>query len=126
MFRVTLKIQAAILAGILVFIPVLSLQAAVDPTRPPVSGKAKSTPVTKKLVAKKRTHWILTSTLVAADRRSAVINDTVVSPGDRIAGATVVAINTDSVSLKVNGQEITLIMLKQKVKTPSRAVNISR
>lgn len=86
-----------------------------DPTRPPSAKAVKPTKAVRK-----QTRWILSSTLVSAQRRSAVINDRVVSVGEKINGARVVAIQPASVHLRRHGSDITLVLLKKNVKRPSR------
>lgn len=53
-------------------------------------------------------HWQLQSTLVGADRRVAVINDTVLREGDPIDGARLVAIEYSTVLLEVGGRTLRL------------------
>lgn len=98
--------------------PVFALE---DPTRPPGAEVQRSSVVNKKI---RRTRWKLTSTLVSAGRRTAVINDRVVSPGERIRGATVVSIQPSSVRLREKGREITLVMLKKNIKSLSRTQSL--
>jgi hypothetical protein len=97
----------------------LPLSAAMDdPTRPPTADTKISHVVkTKK---SQRPRWVLTSTLVSAGRRTAVINDRVVSRGDRVNGATVVNIQPATVRLRARGRDVTLVMLKRKIKSLSR------
>ena len=94
------------------------LQAMEDPTRPP-TAKATSTYVPGK--KSKGPRWTLHSTLVSSDRRTAVINNRVVSQGDRINGATVVSIQPLAVRLRDKDREVTLVMLKKNIKSLSRA-----
>ncbi len=96
---------------------VMPLQAALeDPTRPPnVTTMASASP--QKI---QRPRWILTSTLISAQRRTAVINDTVVSHGDRINGAKVINIQPSMVRLRIGGRKITLMMLKKNIKSLSQ------
>ena len=97
----------------------LPLNAAMeDPTRPP-TGEAK---VARAVKAKtnQRPRWVLTSTLVSPQRRTAVINNRVVSRGDRVNGATVINIHPALVRLRARGRDVTLVMLKKKVKSLSQ------
>lgn len=96
---------------------VSATQAMNDPTRPPMA-KAKSSYVPSK--KSQRPQWTLNSTLVSSARRTAVINDRVVSRGDRINGATVISIEPSSVRLRKKGREITLMMLKKNIRSLSR------
>jgi len=95
-----------------------------DPTRPPTLRDAKQRPAPMKRPPV--TRWVLSSTLVSSGRRSAVINNRVVGRGDRINGAVVVDIQPASVRLRSRGREITLVMLKKNIKTPSRITPPSR
>ena len=102
---------------------VMPVQAElVDPTRPP-NMKSIAKGVAKK---QNRPRWVLSSTLVSAGRRSAVINDKVVAVGDRVNSARVVSIQPSSVRLQVNGRDITLVMLKKDVKSVSRVAAAGR
>jgi hypothetical protein len=55
--------------------------------------------------------WRLQSTLVAEDRRLAIINGRTVGPGDRVDGATVRDVRHDGVTLEIEGRRIELRML---------------
>ncbi len=111
------KNQVAIIA-ITALLAVMPLQAALkDPTRPPTATTTVSVPPKKA----QRPRWMLTSTLISAQRRTAVINDTVVSRGDRINGAKIMSIQPSAVQLHVNGRDITLMMLKKNIKSLSQA-----
>lgn len=87
-----------------------------DPTRPPNASAVATNPVVKRTSAPR---WVLSSTLISPQRRSAVINSRVVSRGDRVAGATVVEIRPSRVRLRYQGRDITLAMLNKNIKTPS-------
>lgn len=77
-----------------------------DPTIPPGFAAVASDPAAGPAL---RLH----STRVSATSRSAVINDRVVTPGSRIAGATVLAIEPGSVQLQRGSERILL-----RIKTP--------
>lgn len=110
--------SAALLAMAVLWVS--PLQAMEDPTRPPTAKAISSyTPVKKS----KRPRWTLHSTLVSSGRRTAVINDRVVSQGDRINGATVVSIQPSAVRLRDRGREVTLMMLKKNIKSLSRVIS---
>jgi hypothetical protein len=49
-----------------------------------------------------------------------------VARGERINGARVLSIEPSAVRLKINGREITLTMLKKKIKTLSRVATQGR
>jgi MSHA biogenesis protein MshK len=81
-------------------------QALDDPTRP----TALNAPETARR-AESGPRWRLQSTLVADDRRLAIINGRTVGPGDRVDGATVRDVRQDGVTLEVEGRRIELRML---------------
>lgn len=121
MFEPRLKKQLLLGAAMLFCIVSNAAQAVLeDPTRPP-SAKASSSYVAS--TKSNRPRWVLTSTLVSAERRTAVINDKVVAPGDRVNGATVVSIQPSAVQLRANGQQVTLMMLKKNIKSLSQVVS---
>ena len=96
------------------------LQAALkDPTRPPNMVAAVSTSPKKN----QQPRWMLTSTLISMQRRTAVINDTVVSRGDHINGAKIISIQPSSVRLRIGGKDLTLIMLKKNIKSLSQVMS---
>lgn len=102
----------------LALLGVWPVQAMQDPTRPPVAeAKARAVAVQQNLSPR----WELHSTLVSSARRTAVINDRVVSQGDRINGATVVSIQPAAVLLRVAGRELRLVMEEKNIKSLSRA-----
>lgn len=94
------------------------IHAMEDPTRPPTAKVTSTYTPGKK---SKGPRWTLHSTLVSSGRRTAVINNRVVSQGDRINGATVVSIQPSAVRLRDKGREVTLVMLKKNIKSLSRA-----
>jgi hypothetical protein len=92
-----------------------SAQALDDPMRPPGgaavgSGKAAAGAT-----------FVLSSTLIARERRSAVINGRNLGIGDRINGARVVEIQPSQVRLQLQGRQITLSLLPVAVKKPVSA-----
>lgn len=87
----------------------LDVCALSDPTRP--SGFV--TPVDS---GQQAVTLRLESVLIGASRRVAVINGKTCAVGDRVDGATVVAINADAAVLVRNGTRITLPLLKVKVR----------
>jgi len=111
-----LVFKQKIIIGLFMFVFVLSVQAASDPTRPPGLNSAPARVTT----VKKGPRWVLTSTLVSPVRRSAVINNRVVVLGDRVRGATVVEISPSRVRLRSGSSDVTLVMLKKNVKMLSR------
>lgn len=82
-----------------------------DPTKPLVRPEAvKSTGI-----AVPHHGWTLESTLVAVDRRVAVINGKLVSEGDSVDGAEVLEIRKFMVLVKTPGKRITLQLLPNYV-----------
>lgn len=108
------RVVALALAGLLLSgaAPALSLK---DPTRPPDARPAK---VHK--AARQPLRWTLSSTLVSPQRRTAVINGRLVGVGETVNGARVVEILPSKVRLRRKGRDITLVLLKQDIKRPSR------
>ncbi|HET8552983.1 MAG TPA: MSHA biogenesis protein MshK [Gammaproteobacteria bacterium] len=84
-----------------------------DPTRPDFATAA--TP------AHAAPAWQLNSTLISAHRRLAVINGKSVGVGDRIDGATVVAITPGAVRLRRGGHQFTIHLIADTIKTKSAA-----
>lgn len=82
-------------------------QGLGDPTRP--TSLAEPEPVAR--TAQSGPRWRLQSTLVAEERRLAIINGRTVGPGDRVDGATVREVRRDGVTLEVDGRRIELRML---------------
>lgn len=88
-------------------------QPLSDPTRPVIlSGAAMGAR------AEKPRQWKLTSTLIAPQRRVAVINDQVLTVGQKIDGAKLVAVRPGSVLLHQAGQTIQLKLISGTVKQP--------
>ena len=105
----------------MLLLAVMPVQADLqDPTRPPTVDGSISYVAPNKI---KRPRWVLNSTLVSSQRRTAVINDRVVSIGDRINGARVMSIQPSSVTLRSNGADMTLIMIKKNIKTLSHVAS---
>ena len=78
-----------------------ALAAEVDPTRPIDYQPRKTT-------AGNASGLTLQSLLVSKQRKRAVINGKRVEEGDRVAGATVVKITADGVTVERNGKRRTL------------------
>ena len=114
----------AMACGCLLMMISLMVRADVsDPTRPLFFKTQKPAPVIKhERVVKpviraeeKPEVYRLTSTLVSQQRNIAVINDQVVSVGDKIGRAVVVAIKPAIVVLKSGNNEIELALAIEKV-----------
>lgn len=95
------------------YLPMLTrADVLVDPTRPPVRAEQeKPAPA----IAERRS-WALESTLVSPERRVAVINGKLVSEGESVDGARVIAIRKRDVLLSAQGRRMTLQLLPDIVK----------
>jgi hypothetical protein len=78
-----------------------------DPLRPPGYG-ASATSAEADETRFDASAWRLLSTLVSAERRSAIINGRNVREGGRVGGATVIAIESDTVTLDYRGRRFTI------------------
>lgn len=84
-----------------------------DPMRPPRGAMVSDD--------KPATPFVLSSTRIAHEHRSAVINSRNVSVGDSIDGARVLEIQPALVRLQHQGRQLTLQLLPVTVKTPVSA-----
>lgn len=78
-----------------------------DPTRPTALDEREEAGA----AVRAGPRWRLQSTLVADNRRLAVINGRTVAPGDRIDGAMVRDVRQEGVTLEVDGRRVELRML---------------
>ncbi|WP_421867667.1 MSHA biogenesis protein MshK [Motiliproteus sp.] len=83
-------------------LPLTSVQAAVDPTRPPSSVSAEAGQV---LPAQR---WKVQSIRIGNGEARAVVNGVSVRVGQRIKGATVTSIKPGTVVLRQGGQRVQL------------------
>ena len=99
---------------LLTFFCQISVQAEIlqDPTAP--SGHASA--ANKSTGTKAAPQWVLTSILIATDRRLANINGTMVSVGAQVAGARVTVIEPDYVQLRKGDKELVLELLPKVIK----------
>lgn len=81
--------------------------ALQDPTRPTSPDRSAST----RAAGPDPGGWTLNSTLVAPNRRVAVINGVQVSEGESVDGARVVKIRKSDVLMQIQGHRITLYLL---------------
>jgi MSHA biogenesis protein MshK len=79
-----------------------SIAAAQDPTRPPSWMTGSTAAKTSKKLP------ILQQILISENRKSAVINGKLVSEGEMVAGAKLININRDWVTILRSGRRITL------------------
>lgn len=101
MFRGVLGLALLAAAGL------APAQQLGDPTQP----TALDEPAAAGAVVKAGPRWRLQSTLVADNRRLAIINGRTVAAGDRIDGATVREVRQEGVTLEVDGRRVELRML---------------
>ncbi|GEM_PF-2840960 len=91
-----------------------------DPTRPPDFQGMAATKAPAE-IPKEVTDFRLRAVKVGAHSRWAIINDERVVEGDKIGPAQVLQIQPDRVLIDYDGQQITLSLLAQDVKSPPRA-----
>lgn len=90
----------------------------IDPTRPP--GSKVFSPNKHKTLAQR---WILSSTLIANNRRHAVINGQIVGIGQHVERAKVVSIQPNAVWLVLKQKRFRIRMLANKIKDFSRSAD---
>lgn len=99
-----------LLMSILMSCLIAPVTFAADPTRPPgwltgsTQRSAPSVPVTA---------FNLQQVLIRADSRSAVINDQLLSVGEKVKGATLISIAPGSVVLKIRQKRVKLSLLNK-------------
>ncbi len=86
-----------------------------DPMRPPLVRSAPSEGAT----AAPQQRYQLTSTLVSAQRRIAVINGRRLTVGERIGNARLVAVESDRAILSEAGRTFTLHLIPVTIKRPA-------
>ena len=91
-----------------------------DPTRPPQSVSVSARPTVKSVPAPV---FSLSSILISAQRRVAVINGLSVAEGDRIERATVKRIEPQAVILTQGKRQWTLTLGQGQVKTLASVIN---
>lgn len=105
------------LASLLIFYTLIAASLVhsdvlIDPTRPSTSSK--QTSLKQETVPSRR--LILESTLVAPNRRIAVVNGKLVREGDSVDGARVITIRKSVVLVETSSRRITLHLLPDIVK----------
>ena len=95
--------------------------AVRDPTRPPQAAP----PANPAPVPVRRDH-VLQSTRVAGELRSAVINGRVVSAGDRVDGALVVAVDVARVRLRDHHGEFAVRLVVPEIARPAQDARAPR
>ncbi len=104
------------------------VMASNDPTQPPTVNNKVLKPAVKAspkrvVIEKKVANWILKSTLISSDRKTAVINDKVLSVGEKVDGAKLIKILPGKVKIRVKGRIKTLRLIKKDVKNNMRKVS---
>ena len=98
--------------GLSGLIPLALASALIDPTRPAIRDRAGS----GQKVAPAGSGWVLNSTLIAPQRRVAVINGRLVSEGDMVNGARVIEIRKLEVLIQAPGRAVTLRLLPETLR----------
>ncbi len=95
----------ALCAAMAACVPLAAAQPLRDPTRPPAGFGRTGDGGTggKTLNRSGDAEWVLQSVLLARERRYAIINGEVLSPGGSVAGAELVAIREGEVLLRTGG-----------------------
>ncbi|GAB4303394.1 MAG: hypothetical protein Kow0096_25430 [Thiohalomonadaceae bacterium] len=104
-----------LLPFLLSFLVAGAAAALDDPMRPPGSAAFSAG------AASGASQFVLSSTLIARERRSAVINGRSVGVGDHVDGARVIEIQPSQVRLQHQGRRLTLSLLPVAVKKPVSA-----
>ena len=94
-------------------------EALPDPTEPASTAQPLPSSAPAETGSDQRRRWLLTSTLVSPQRRTAVINGRSVKPGDTFDGVTVVKITLATVHLRDTQGEFSVTMQPAAVKIPS-------
>ena len=93
---------------------------SADPTQPP-GWMSTHQPAKKQVID--RSQFNLQQILSRNGRRIAVINNQLVKTGDKVAGAKVIAIQTDSVVLNISQKRLILSLLNKTKVSVSRSDN---
>ncbi len=94
-----------------------------DPLRPPSYGATATEAGADDEVRFDASAWRLYSTLVSSERRTAVINGRNVREGGRVGGATVIAIESNAVTLDYRGRRFTIRDSSPSVRSNERHVD---
>jgi MSHA biogenesis protein MshK len=95
--------------------PVCLAEVVRDPTRPPQSVQS-----TEPAAEPARREYVLQSTRVSGELRSAVINNQVVRVGDRVEGARVLSVDLARARLRDPRGEFTIRLALPQVTRPAR------
>ena len=90
-----------------------------DPTRPAdyQEGSAKGTTKDEVQVDTTGTGWKLDSTLMAGNRKLAIINGVLVKKGDKVGNMVVVDIKPTKALLRVNNENVEVMLVQSSVKS---------
>lgn len=117
---IAIPLRVSILCGLcaLLLLPPQPASAAEgsDPMRPPSLQAG-----TKRSGGTSASGYHLSSILIAAEHRSAIINGRNVALGDRIGSARVSAISATQVTLSIGGSKRVLTLLPLSIKKPAEA-----
>lgn len=111
--------KVILVLGVISLMPLVLATSLEDPTRPNNHSAFAITPVP----GAKKDDWKLHSTLIAPDRRIAVINGEQVSEGGSVNGAKVLQIRHSSVLIQTRDRDFTLHLFPDIVNTPSGATD---
>ena len=112
----------------MVFVPlamadIIDGEELVDPTRPLVMASARSSDVESSVMDMIRnvvpSNFDVSFVRASSSSPIAVINDQRVTIGDEVNGATVVAIDRNSVTLSVNNEERRISVFGTSIKSPA-------
>lgn len=94
-------LNAILIAALLVFPSAAAAENMSDPMRPPMSGAA-----VERNSGEPR--WQVTGILISPERRLAMINNRLIGVGERVDGARVRSILSNSVELDIDGRSVVL------------------
>jgi len=110
-------VLACLVSGLVIAVNVYAQPELRDPTRP----YAEQLSFSAERPVDGDQPWVLNSTLVAPDRRTAVINGTLVSEGDWLGRARVVSVEHNKVKIESGGRRITLRLIPESIKRRRQA-----
>lgn len=118
---VTVQKYGLMFGMLAIAIPVFAAEFK-DPTRPPWYA---TQPVTG-LVTQDRLQlgyadsWVLSSTLISGTQKLAMINGRLLGKGDKVGNMTVVDIRPDKAVLRIDNENIEIMLVRNKIKSNLR------
>ncbi len=100
------------------FWPAGAMANFTDPTRPPMAPAGESHQLSPATIHHR---WALSSTVISANRRAAVINGSAVTVGQDIDGARLVKVLPHAAILRRGSRKFTIRLSPGGVKVPARA-----